>query len=141
MDADGLLLAVDPFLPGRLGFSAPRVIALREVSRVGRGTVRWMRQTGADGGCTYANENGPPVDFIFFDGDHTYHGLRGDWEAWAPIVAQDGVVAVHDSRSSASRQIDDAGSAMFTRDVILRDPRFELIEALDTLTVLQRRKV
>jgi len=139
MEADGLLLAVDPFLPGRLAFSTPRVIALREVSRVRNGTVRWLRQTGAEAGRTYAKENGAPIDFIFFDGDHTYEGLQGDWETWAPLVAPGGVAAIHDSPSCQSRQIDDAGSVIVTRDVVLHDPRFELIDTIDTLTVLQRR--
>jgi predicted O-methyltransferase YrrM len=141
MDEDGLLLAVDPFLPGRLGFSAARIIALREVQRIRNGTVRWMRHTGADAGRHYLTQEALPIDFIFFDGDHTYEGLRGDWETWAPLVAPHGVVAIHDSRSSATRQIDDAGSAIFTRDVVLHDPRFELIETVDTLTVVRRRAV
>lgn len=34
MAADGILYAVDPFFRGRLGFSAHRVIARQEVSRV-----------------------------------------------------------------------------------------------------------
>jgi predicted O-methyltransferase YrrM len=141
MAADGLLLAVDPFPQGRLGFSAACIIASHEVRKVRHGTVRWMRQTGAEAGRTYATAEHLPVDFIFFDGDHSYEGLRSDWETWAPLVAPHGVVAIHDSRSSATRQIADAGSAIFTRDVVLHDPRFELIETVDTLTVVRRRAV
>jgi len=139
MNSDGVLLAVDPFPSGRLGFSAQRVIARREVSKIRNGAVRWMQQSGADAGRTYAVGNGPPVDFVFIDGDHTYEGLRADWDTWAGLVAPDGLIAIHDSRSSPQRQIDGAGSVRFTRDVVLHDRRFELIDAVDTLTVLRRR--
>jgi hypothetical protein len=37
------------------------------------------------------------------------------------------------------RQIDDAGSVRFTREVIARDPDFETIDTVDSLTVLRRR--
>ena len=67
-------------------------------------------------------------------------GLRGDWQAWSTLVAPDGIVALHDSCSSRSRQIDDAGSVIFTREDILQDPRFEVVEVADTLTVLRRRR-
>jgi predicted O-methyltransferase YrrM len=139
MKPDGVLLAIDPFPPGRLGFSVQRVIAYREVSKIHNGTVQWMRQSGADAGRMYAAGKRPPVEFVFIDGDHTYEGLRGDWEAWAGLVAPDGLIGIHDSRSSPQRQIDSAGSVRFTRDVVLCDPRFEFIDAVDTLTVVRRR--
>lgn len=37
-----------------------------------------------------------------------------------------------------ARQIEDAGSARYTREVISQDPRFEVVEVVDTLTVLRR---
>jgi len=139
MNPDSVLLAVDPYPAGRLGFSMQRIIARREVSGVRRGRVRWERTTGAEAGREYARRGNPPVDFVFIDGEHTYEGLRADWEAWAPLVAGGGVVALHDSRSSRERNIDGAGSARYTREVVERDSRFKVVEAVDTLTVLKRR--
>src|SRR6516225_11025933 len=46
MAPDGVLLAVDPFAAGRLGFSYDRVIARGEARRVPNGQVRWLRMTG-----------------------------------------------------------------------------------------------
>ena len=140
MAPDGVLLAVDPYPVGRLGFSVQQLIARREVARIPNGTVRWVRQTGRAAARDYTAAGEPPVDFIFLDGDHSYEGLRGDWENWVPLVAADGVVALHDSCSSATRAIDDAGSARFTREVVLRDPHFERLETVDTLTVLRARR-
>lgn len=138
MASDGVLFAVDPYPVGRLGFSAQRLIAGREVAGAHNGSVRWVRATGVQAARDLAGAGGP-VDFVFVDGDHSYEGLRGDWEAWAPLVAPGGVVALHDSCSCATRQIDDAGSAVCTREVIRQDPHFELLEVVDTLTVLRRR--
>jgi hypothetical protein len=139
MAPEGVLFAVDPFPTGRLGVSLQRIIAHREVARRRNGTVRWVLTTGVEAGRQFAEERSDPVDFIFIDGDHSYEGLRGDWTAWSDLVAPSGIVALHDSRSCPTRQIDNAGSARFSREVILRDPRFELIESVDTLSVLRRK--
>lgn len=136
---EGVLYAVDPFEPGRLGFSIQRSIAIREVAKVRPQSVRWMRMTGAQAAQRLREVGERPVDFVFIDGDHSYEGLAGDWAGWAPLVAEGGVVALHDSRSSDARDIDDAGSARFTREVILADDRFEMIDAVETLTVMRRK--
>ena len=138
MASHGELLAVDPFPKGRLGFSAQRVIARREVSRVTNGSVRWVHATGYEAGRAYAATGKPPVDFVFIDGDHSYGGLSGDWQVWSPLVAPGGIVALHDSRPTPQRPIEDAGSVRFTNAVILKDTRFTVVDAVDSLTVLAR---
>lgn len=139
MAPDGVLFAVDPYPPGRLGFSAPQRIAIGEVGRIRNGSIVWVRKTGVDAALDHGVAEAGLFDFVFIDGEHSYDGLRADWEAWRSRLVPGGVVALHDSRSSESRQIADAGSARFTRDVILRDPDFEVVEAVDTLTILRRR--
>jgi predicted O-methyltransferase YrrM len=37
-----------------------------------------------------------PIDLLFIDGDHTYEGVRRDYEMYAPLVRRGGVVAFHD---------------------------------------------
>ena len=37
-----------------------------------------------------------PLDVLFIDGDHSYGGVRADWEMYGPLVAPDGLVAFHD---------------------------------------------
>ena len=139
MAPDGILYAVDPFPKGRLGFSVQRYIAYHEVARERNGSVRWIRDTGESAGRAYAAAGGDQIDFIFIDGDHTYQGLQNDWETWSLLVGLGGIVALHDSCSTPERQIDDAGSVRFVRTVILADPRFEVIEIVDSLTVLHRQ--
>lgn len=37
-----------------------------------------------------------PLDFLFIDGDHTYPGVRWDWERYGPLVRPGGLIAFHD---------------------------------------------
>jgi predicted O-methyltransferase YrrM len=37
-----------------------------------------------------------PVDFLFIDGDHTYAGIKQDYETYVPLLADDGIVMLHD---------------------------------------------
>lgn len=37
-----------------------------------------------------------PIDFLFIDGDHTYDGVKSDFEMYKPLVAENGIIALHD---------------------------------------------
>lgn len=137
MAPDGVLYAVDPYAPGRLGFSAIRTIARREVAKSRNGTVEWLRMTDVEAARQFVDAGWDPVDFLFTDAVNTYEGLRVTWEAWAPLLAPGAVAVLGDSRPSAARP-KELGSAVFTREVIQRDPCFEVIDVADTLTVLRR---
>ena len=39
---------------------------------------------------------GREVDFLFIDGDHTYDGVKQDFEMYAPLVRDGGLIAFHD---------------------------------------------
>jgi hypothetical protein len=78
----------------------------------------------------------PAIDFIFIDDDHSYGALRQ--EAWSGLVWAGGFIALHDGFSSAARNIDGACSVIYTREAILRDTRYRLVESVDTLSVLER---
>jgi predicted O-methyltransferase YrrM len=136
--ADGIIYAVDPFHPGRLGFSTHRLIARREVYKTHNGSVRWLRMTGEDGAKWFSTNVKQPVDFIFLDGDHCWDAIKADWSGWNPLVKVGGIVALHDSRSSEKRMINEAGSARYTKAVIALDPRFELLDEVDSLSVFRR---
>lgn len=36
------------------------------------------------------------VDLLFIDGDHTYDGVRRDFEMYGPLVKEDGLIVFHD---------------------------------------------
>jgi predicted O-methyltransferase YrrM len=39
---------------------------------------------------------GNALDVLFIDGDHSYDGVRADFEQYAPLVRSGGIVALHD---------------------------------------------
>ncbi len=39
---------------------------------------------------------GAPLDFLFIDGDHSYPGVKRDFELYSPLVRQGGLIAFHD---------------------------------------------
>jgi len=36
------------------------------------------------------------IDFLFIDGDHTYEGVKKDFEMYSPLVRKRGIIAFHD---------------------------------------------
>ncbi|MEM4674909.1 MAG: class I SAM-dependent methyltransferase, partial [Nitrososphaerota archaeon] len=36
------------------------------------------------------------LDFLFIDGDHTYEGVKRDFEIYSPLVRRGGIIAFHD---------------------------------------------
>lgn len=97
---DAILFAIDPFFPGRLGICYGRWIARGEVARAGSARVVWLRCLGRDAPPRFRAFSGAPADFVFVDADHSYEGIRGDFEAWRPLIAEGGIIAFHDSAPS-----------------------------------------
>ena len=40
--------------------------------------------------------NGQKIDFLFIDGDHTYEGVKEDYETQSPLVSENGYIGFHD---------------------------------------------
>jgi predicted O-methyltransferase YrrM len=136
MSPNATLFGIDPYAGGRLGISYQRLIAKGEVEKESNGVVLWLRQDGARA-ARNPRVSEAPFDFILIDGEHTYDGLRRDWEAWSPLMAPRGVVALHDSVKVQGQA--GAGSVDYSNDVIVHDPRFEPVEEAWTLRVLRRK--
>ena len=103
MSPEGILYAVDPFSPGRLGFSMQAVIAKRGVSGVRGCEVRWVRMPSEFAAGHVLAEG--PLDLVFIDGVHSYEALALDWKLWSAGIAPNGLVALHDSASSSEHRI------------------------------------
>ena len=132
MSPEGTLTGIDPHPRGRLGVSFERAIARSEIAKHPRGHAQLLRQWSYEA----ARGWNAPIDFLFIDGDHSWVGIDRDWMDWSRHVAAGGIVALHDSRSVSGRE--DLESVRYTNDVILKDPRFQTVEGVDSLTVLQR---
>ncbi len=40
--------------------------------------------------------NGDQLDFLFIDGDHSYQGVKQDFDLYFPLVREGGIIALHD---------------------------------------------
>jgi len=52
--------------------------------------------------------DGEELDFLFIDGDHTYAGVRKDFEMYGPLVKNGGLIALHDIAEHPARAAGDA---------------------------------
>jgi predicted O-methyltransferase YrrM len=70
-------------------------------SKLGRAEQRVMSLNG-DSHATEMMERlralleGEALDFLFIDGDHSYNGVKRDFELYAPLVRPGGLIAMHD---------------------------------------------
>jgi predicted O-methyltransferase YrrM len=62
-----------------------------------------------------------PIDMIFIDGDHTYEGVKADWDLYTPHMSQFGWVVFHDTlwdiRPDPRWQRDDMGVPRFVEEL------------------------
>jgi predicted O-methyltransferase YrrM len=138
MNTDGTIYAVDPFPLGKFATSWQKKIARREAEATRNGRLIWLEDYSCNAFEEFQQMDDSNIDFIFIDGDHSYEGVKTDWSLWTPRLAVGGVVALHDSRSYEDRSIDQTGAARFTKDVVLHDARFRLLETVHSLTVMER---
>lgn len=136
ISARGILYAVDPFIAGRLGVCWGKWIAKREVKKGNRlARVEFVEELSADAVKRIEGD----FDFVFIDGDHSLEGIRQDWADWAPRMLPGGIMALHDTRVPAHNPgVARLGSHLYFESHIRNDPRFSLIEQVDSLTILQR---
>jgi predicted O-methyltransferase YrrM len=62
-----------------------------------------------------------PIDMIFIDGDHSYAGVKRDWQLFMPHVRQFGVVVFHDTlwdlRADLGAANEDMGVPKFVEEL------------------------
>lgn len=63
---------------------------------------------------------GGTVDFLFIDGDHTYEGVKTDFEMYGELVSEEGIIALHD----IVEHPDDRATVTEMRDKSVAEPRY-----------------
>jgi predicted O-methyltransferase YrrM len=97
--ADAVIVSID--LPGGQfggGYSPLRSPVYRRFARE-RQKLHLMRADSHASSTLAQVESllcGERIDFLFIDGDHTYEGVRQDWEMYSPLVRPGGLVVFHD---------------------------------------------
>lgn len=59
---------------------------------------------------------GDPVDMLFIDGDHTYEGVKADYELYSPLVRPGGIIGFHDICRHAGMPFIEVQRFWFTLD-------------------------
>lgn len=96
---DALVISID--LPGGKfggGYPAWR-IPLYKLFVSGKQRLRLIRADSHDVATKEAVQsalNNKEIDFLFIDGDHTYNGVKKDFEMYSPLVRNNGIIALHD---------------------------------------------
>jgi len=93
------LVSVD--LPGGLlgGGYPESMLKLMSAFAVGNQEIRFIRSDSHAGETRKMVEEAcghRPVDFLFIDGDHSYEGVKKDYEMYSSLVRNGGIIAFHD---------------------------------------------
>ena len=67
------------------------------------------------------------VDFLFIDGDHTYEGVKKDFEMYSPFVRIGGIVALHDINDSERHRSRNVNVSRFWKEIV-ESGKYETIE-------------
>jgi predicted O-methyltransferase YrrM len=70
---------------GRFPIGNQRLLLLRADSHSGDTHATVVREL-----------KGKPLDYLFIDGDHSYAGVKRDFEMYSPLVRSGGLIAFHD---------------------------------------------
>jgi cephalosporin hydroxylase len=98
---DALLVAVDARPLGLLGRFSAYAIVRRGLARHDQ-RIELLMPVDSQSPATVERARGltagRPVDYLFIDGDHSYEGVKRDFELWSPLVRSGGIIAFHDMK-------------------------------------------
>jgi len=98
-DPEAMLVSID--LPGGMwggGYSRREARRFRGYAQPGQAlhTLRRNSQKPRTVRKLRSLLDGRGIDFLMIDGDHSYEGVKRDWELYEPLVSSGGVIAFHD---------------------------------------------
>jgi len=93
----GKLYAIDPHSPTQWNDADSTdsfAIITKHLQKAGVSDyVEIVRKTSKEAAAGWPR----PIDLIFIDGDHSYEGVKADWDLFIPHVSEFGVVVFHDT--------------------------------------------
>jgi cephalosporin hydroxylase len=69
---------------------------------------------------------GEKVDFLFVDGDHTYEGVKRDFEMYSPLVREGGIIAFHDIVPGPLENV--GGVPEFWKEIKMKYKHMEIVK-------------
>ena len=98
-DPKATVVSID--LPGGIhggGYPGWRALVYRRFAQPAQKLHLLRMDSHLAGTCDHLKTLLPPtgIDYLFIDGDHTYAGVKQDFEMYSPLVRRGGLVAFHD---------------------------------------------
>jgi predicted O-methyltransferase YrrM len=98
-DPRATIVSID--LPGGAfggGYTEEDIPRLRSYGRPGQRLSFLLADSHQESTRALLSETlaGAEIDFLMIDGDHTYEGVRRDFELYSPLLSASGLVAFHD---------------------------------------------
>ncbi len=132
---NAIIYAIDPFLKGFFGFSYGKFIAKKEWEKY-KVSEKIKIIEGLSWDVEYLI---PQLDFIFIDGDHSFEGVKKDFDVYSKKLSQRGIIAFHDARIfSNGWTSEDWGPVKLINEVIKKSPDWIIVEEIDSLVLVKR---
>lgn len=129
---DALLLSIDlPNGPFGRGYPNWKLALFRSFAGKGQ-TIRFLRDNSHHKTAPAWVERAlgaEKLDFLLIDGDHTYQGVKQDWEMYSPLVQTGAMVVFHDIVPGTEKRV--GGVPRFWQELKLKYPHRELVESWD----------
>jgi predicted O-methyltransferase YrrM len=133
---DGKAFGIDPFFKGALGICYHKVIAKLHLKRNSvKEKVVLIEKFSFDA----VGDVPEAVDLIFIDGDHSYEGIKKDWQLYADKLKPGGIMVLHDTSVVGSEAVGILDSVRFYNEVIRLDERYQWLESVDSMNVLRKK--
>jgi cephalosporin hydroxylase len=69
----------------------------------------------------------PEINFLFIDGDHSYKGVKSDYELYSPLV-KNGIIALHDINEGKDQKQYGWGTSRFWKELKQKEQTEEFVE-------------
>ena len=138
LEDKGELVCVDPFESKNNKQNPGLVMAERELKR-----QHVFHKTrflfGYSNDKEIINKIPQRLDFILVDGDHSYEGLKNDWQIVLSKLGSNGIVCLHDTTIPEKEPYRNFGSVAYFNDVIKNDTNFVHLETVYSMNILRRK--
>ena len=135
---DGVLYCVDPFESKNNKQNPGYRMAVRQLKR--ENTFHKAKfLLGYSNDQKIISQIPDQLDFILVDGDHSYEGLKNDWQLVLSKLAINGIVCFHDTTIPVNEPYRNFGSVEYFNEVIKNDKNFFHLETAYSMNVLARK--
>lgn len=91
---------------------------------------RFIKDTSENAFYNFFIRQDIKIDFLFIDGDHTYEGVKKDFELYSTILNDNGIIVIHDTDESYESTL--IVSEDSKKDYFKFDGPFKLIKELES---------